>query len=79
MNELETTALMDQHTVNLKDAGARYLSLKPRLLKCTTPSMASQEAKDIGAQRKGYLSVEFLENNEHEIRNLSLVRMDLSK
>lgn len=32
---------MDHHSVNLNDAGVLFLSLKPRLLKCTTFAMES--------------------------------------
>jgi len=53
---------MDRYTTDLKGTGLLFLSLKPRLLKCTKPSMGLQKNKDIGARRNHYLSVELPEN-----------------
>ncbi len=52
---------MDRHSVNLKDTGLLFLSLKPRLLKCTMPSMVSQKDNETGTGRENELPVEFLE------------------
>jgi hypothetical protein len=30
---------MDRHSVNFEETGIRYITLKPRLLKCTTSAM----------------------------------------
>lgn len=70
---------MDRYTTDLKGTGLLFLSLKPRLLKCTMPSMASNKNREIGAQLKDCLSVELLEDNGDENWNRALGRIDLLK
>lgn len=70
---------MDRYTTDLKGTGLLFLSLKPRLLKCTKPSMASQTNDEGGLRRKDCLSGELLGANGDTSEKLALGQMDLSK
>jgi hypothetical protein len=43
MEQIGKEVLMDHHLMNLKDTGLRFLSLRSRLLKCTTCMMEKLE------------------------------------
>ncbi|GKS63960.1 hypothetical protein YTPLAS72_12640 [Nitrospira sp.] len=58
---------MDFQSVNSQETGILYLTLKPRLLKCTIPGISAQENKAMEIRREDYVPIKFLDNHSRDI------------